>query len=424
MFVLRSKLSCVAGVVALLGTAGLAPAQDSAALVNALIRKGVLTHQEAEDIRADLTLENAAVSAATSQSPNLARLAIGGRIQYQYAHLATDIAGTSADPAVVNHLFLRRVRLSFRANFKDGWSSHVNYDLGTANFDAAQIEKTFSPRLKLQVGYWKAPIGYEEYFMSSGDLKAIERSTINRYFVESNNGRRLGAGKYRNGVWLLGNDGQGLSWDFAVTNAEAQGVTVNDALAQGSAGNNQLAYWGSVAYLRPFAESAGRIKLGATYGYLPDQGGRVVGTGSDLAVWSAYFDWRYQQVSLIGEYFGSDNERGASATRDAKSDGWSLMTTFRLTPKLEPVLRYSMIDSDGRGVQLGDGIRSAASGGTHDKMHEWFLGTNWYVLGDETKHDVRLQAGYILGESSGIPLSGAPAKATARGFRSQLQLSF
>ena len=422
MLSLKSKCLALMGGVLLSASAVLA--QDNAALVNALIRKGVLTNQEAEDIRAELILENAAISAATSQSPNLARFAIGGRVQFQYAHLATDIAGTSADPAAVNHLFLRRVRLSFRATFKDGWSSHVNYDLGNANFDVAQIEKIFSPRLKVQAGYWKAPIGYEEYFTSSGELKAIERSTINRYFVESNNGRRLGAGKYRNGVWLLGNNGGNLSWDFAVTNAEAQGVVVNDAIAQGSAANNQLAYWGSVAYQRPFADAAGRLKLGATYGYLPDQGGRVVGTGSDLAVWSAYFDWRYQQVSFVGEYMGSDNERGASAIRDAKSNGWSLMTTFRLTPKLEPVLRYSMIDSDGRGVQLGDGIRSAASGGTHDKMHEWFLGTNWYLLGDETKHDVRLQAGYILGESNGIPITGAPAKATVRGFRSQLQLSF
>lgn len=398
--------------------------QDSAALVNALIRKGVLTHQEAEDIRAELMTENAPISAATSQSPNLVRLAIGGRVQFQYAHLTTDVSRTGADPAPVNHLFLRRVRVSFRATLKNGWSAHVNYDLGNANFDVAQVEKTFSPNLKLQAGYWKAPIGYEEYFMSSGELKAIERSPINRYFVESNNGRRLGAGKYRNGIWLLGNDGRYLSWDFAVTNAEAQGVTVNDALAQGSAANNQLAYWGSVAFQRPFAESAGRLKLGATYGFLPDQGGKVVGTGNDLAVWTAYFDWRRENLSLIGEYFGSKNERGASATRDADSSGWSLMATVRLTSTLEPVLRYGTIDSDGRGVQLGDGIRSAASGGTHDKMHEWFFGTNWYLLGDEAKHDVRLQAGYIFGESRDTPLTGAPAKATVRGVRSQLQLSF
>lgn len=401
-----------------------AAAQDSAALVNALIRKGILTNQEAEEIRADLMLENAPVSAATSQSPNLARLAIGGRVQFQYAHLATDIDGTNADPAVVNHLFLRRVRISFRATFKEGWSAHVNYDLGNANFDAAQIEKIFSPRLKVQAGYWKAPIGYEEYYLSSGELKAIERSTINRYFVESNNGRRIGAGKYRNGVWLLGNNGGNLTWDLAVTNAEAQGVTVNDALAQGSGSNNQLAYWASSVYTRPFAEAAGRLKVGASYGFLPDQGGRTVGTGNDLTVWSGFFDWRYLDGSLIGEYFGSDNERGASATRDAKSDGWSLMATYRFTPRFEPVLRYSRIDSDGRGVQLGDGIRSAASGGTHDKMNEWFLGTNWYLLGDETKHEVRLQAGYLLGESSGVPITGAPAKATLRGFRSQLQLSY
>jgi hypothetical protein len=165
------------------------------------------------------------------------------------------------------------------------------------------------------------------------------------------------------------------------------------------------------------------LKVGASYGFLPDQGGKTLGVGNDLAVWSAYADLRYGAFSLLGEYFGSDNERGASATLDSQSYGYWVMGSYRVGA-FEPVVRYSFTDSDGRGVQLGDGIRSAASGGTHDKLSEWFFGSNWYILGNEAKHEVKLQAGFLFGESWDVPITGATARAYAEGFRSQLQVNF
>lgn len=419
---LKLTTKILATAVALCG-ASVAFAQDSGPLIETLLRKGLLTDQEAEDLRADLANNNAATLASTSATPNLTKLIISGRIQYQYVSLDTEINGTANDPATVSHAFLRRVRLGVKANFFNGWSSFINYDFGSNNFDAAYVEKIFNPTWTLQAGFKKAPIGYEEYFVSSGALKAIERSTVNRYFVESNNGRRLGGGKYRQGVWLLGKNPSGFTWEFAVTNPEATGVTPTDTTGTGGAGNNGFAYWANVGYSRANIETQSLLKLGASYGYLPDQGGKTVGTGNDLAVWSIFADYRFRQFSILGEYFGSDNERGASATRDSKSNGYWIMGTYRYGP-YEPVVRYSFTDSDGRGVQLGDGIRSAASGGTHDKLSEWFFGVNWYILGNEAKHEVKLQAGYLFGESSDIPITGAPAKAYTEGFRSMLQVNF
>jgi phosphate-selective porin len=414
------RLAAVAGLLALAGTAF---AQDNATLINALLRKGILTDQEAEDLRADISRENTAALASTSVTPNLSKLIITGRIQYQFANLATDINGTTNDPNYINHAFLRRVRLGFRANFFNGWASFINYDLGSSNFDAAYIEKTFNPTWTLQAGFKKAPMGYEEYFVSSGAIKAIERSTVNRFFVESNNGRRLGGGKYRQGVWLLGKNPNGLTWELAVTNPEATGVTTGDVITTGAPSNNNFAYWGNVGYSTPFAELQGLFKAGASYGLLPDQGGKTLGVGNDLKVWSLYADLRYRQYSLVAEYFGSDNERGASATLDSQSKGYWVMGSYRFGP-YEPVVRYSYVDSDGRGVQLGDGIRSAASGGTHDKLAEWFFGVNWYLLGNEAKHEVKLQGGYLFGESWDVPITGARARAYGEGFRSQLQVNF
>ncbi len=425
MFSQKSKLLAL---VAFLFGSTFTIAQDSGPLIEALLRKGVLNDQEAEDLRADLANNNAAKLASTSAMPNLSKLTISGRIQYQFAALDTDISGTTADPVYVNHAFLRRVRLGIKANFSRGWSSFINYDFGSSNFDAAYIEKIFNPMWTVQAGFKKAPIGYEEYFVSSGAIKAIERSTVNRFFIESNNGRRLGGGKYRQGVWVLGKIPSGLSWEFAVTNPEATGVATGDTITTGGASNNKFAYWANVGYSKPFAELQGLFKIGGSYGFLPDQGGKATATpfvvpGNDLTVWSIYGDLRYRQFSLVGEYFGSDNEKGASATLDSQSSGYWVMGSYRYGA-FEPVVRYSYVDSDGRGVQLGDGIRSAASGGTHDKLSEWFFGANWYLVGNEAKHEVKLQAGYLLGESKDIPITGAAAKASVQGFRSQLQVNF
>jgi hypothetical protein len=419
-FTIMRRAALAAGC---LGFAALSCAQDSGPLIDALLRKGLLTDQEAEDLRADLANNNAAALASTSVTPNLSKLTLSGRIQYQYASLDTDINGPSADPAHVSHAFLRRVRFGVKANFYNGWSSFINYDFGSNNFDAAYIEKIINPVWTLQAGFKKVPFGYEEYFVSSGALKAIERSTVNRYFVESNNGRRLGGGKYRQGLWILGKDPSGFSWEFAVTNPEATGVSATDTTGTGNATNNGFAYWGNVGYTLAFPEAAGSLKTGASYGFLPDQGGKTLGAGNDLSVWSVYADLRYRRFSLLGEYFGSDNEKGASATLDSNSWGYWVMGAYRFGP-YEPVLRYSFTDSDGRGIQIGDGIRSAASGGTHDKLWEWFVGANWYIIGNEAKHEVKLQAGYLFGESEDLPITGASAKASVEGFRSQLQVNF
>ena len=131
---------------------------------------------------------------------------------------------------------------------------------------------------------------------------------------------------------------------------------------------------------------------------LRHQGGGVLGEGEAAS----------EQFSLLGEYFGSDNQKGASATQDSSSNGYWVMATYR-TGAFEPVIRHSFTDSDGRGIQLGDGIRSAASGGTHDKLTEWFFGVNWYIVGNEAKHEVKLQAGYMTGESQDIPITGVSA---------------
>jgi hypothetical protein len=422
MLNLKSKL--LAAGAALL-CAGLAMAQDNSALIETLMRKGIITDQEAEDLKADLANDNMAKLVSTSATPNMSKLVFSGRFQAQFVNLDTNINGTTADPAYVNHFFLRRIYLGVKPVFSNGWSAFLNYDFAGSTFDAAYIEKIFNPMFVVQAGFKKAPIGYEEYFVSSGALKSIERSPITRFFVEGNNGRRLGAGSYRQGVWVSGKNG-GWTYELAVTNPERGEDAIAAAPGTGNNTNNNFAYWGNLNYSKAFAETQGLFKMGASVGFLPDQGGPSntgLGKGDDLTVWSIYADLRYRNFSLMGEYFGSNDEHGVSATRDASPSGFWIQPSYRFGP-YEAVVRYTYVDSDGRGVNLSDGIRSAPGGGTMGKLTEWFIGANWYLVGNEAKHEVKWQLGYIFGETEDTALGVSGPKAYTNGVRSQLQVNF
>ena len=390
-------------------------AQDGKALVDVLIKKGILTQDEATAIQKDLTKSDAAAYATTKKGKYLEKLTFSGRFQIQYAGLSTDIDGTSNDPAATNHFFLRRMYLGVTAQLSEGWTGNLNYDFAGSTFDAMFVEHKFNNMAVLDVGFRKVPFGLEEWYTSSSNLRAIERSPGTRYFVEGNNGRRLGAGSYRTGLFLGGKDDSGIFYNVAVTNPErdesASGVT-----SQGSSSNNNAAYWGNIGYTTKV--SGGSLVLSGSVGLLPDQGGKTLGAGNDLTVYNAFAEFTSGGFDLQLEYFGSSNDHGASPTKDSSSSAYSVQPAYRFGD-YELVGRYTYVDSDGRGVNLSDGIRSAPSGGTMDTMMEWFFGFNYYIRGN----DVKWQIGYIHGESNDT-VTGASAKASTDGVRSMMQVNF
>jgi len=421
------RVASLTGVLAALGCglfSASASAQDSGALVEALVRKGILTAQEAEEIRADLLREAAEPPAvATAGSSLTTRLRISGRIQTQFASIDTDISGTSDDPAATNHFFARRLYLTARADLGPNWASNITYDFAGSLFDAAWVQYKGSG-FTVDLGLRKVNLGYEER-TSSGSLKAIERSGVTRYFVEENNGRRLGAGSYRVGAFVDGKQGA-FFYGAAITNPE-RAVNSGAAASAGNSTRNQFAFWANAGFSGPLGEGGDATYIvGAGAGYLPDQGGRPVGTGDDLTVYTVYADVRGLaggRFGLAAELLGADVERGVSATRDASPLGYWVQPTFKVSEQFELVARYSALDSDGRGVSLSDGVRSAPGGGTHDKLREFFFGGNWYLRGN----DLKLQAGYVHGESRdevGGGGAGGVVRAKARGVRSQLQFNF
>lgn len=403
---LRLNSKIIVAAAALLG-AGVASAQDNKALLDALIRKGVLTADEARSVEAEAK-KSAAVYAVPGAKP-VTKLGIGARLQIQYAGLSTDI-DNAADPASTNHFFLRRVYLVTKANFGSNWSMNITYDAAESLFDAAVVQYKNGANT-VDIGLRKAPLGFEE-LTSSGSLKAIERSGVTRYFVEPNNGRRLGAAGYRIGLFTDGSAGN-FFYGAAITNPERVGGSTDN----GSAANNRQAFWAHGGVKGKF--EGGGYTLGVAGALLPDQGGKTLGAGHDLTVWSAYFDVTSGAFQLSGEYLTADVDRGASATADASPSGYWVLAAYKLNPQWEGVFRYSSLDTDGRGVNLADSVRSAPSGGTMDKLQEFFVGANWYIQGN----DLKWQFGYVWGRSEDT-VTGAVAKAETTGLRSQFQVNF
>lgn len=420
----RLNLRRLALVACFLGATGISLAQDSGALITALIRKGILTNQEAEDIRADLVRESNTIPAhAMGGGKSTDRLSVGMRLQLQYANIDTEVKNAVVQPVATSHFFTRRMYLTLKAGVGGDWGATMTYDLAGGSYDEAILEWKPTSDLSFNFGLRKVNVGYEER-ASSGNLKSIERSGITRYFVESNNGRRLGAASYRIGAFLDGkkeiNSTTNFVYSAAITNPE-RNETFTGASSVGDGGSNHFAFWGN-------AGIAGKLPGNGTWiagigaGFIPDQGGfgtTNFGRGFDLSIYSAYFDLQSGRFGLMAEYLTADIERGVSLTRDAKPAGFFIQPSFLITDAIELVARYQKLDTDGRGVNLGDVVRSAPVGPTMNKFDEWYLGANWYLRGN----DLKFQLGAISGKTKET-VTGAPAEAKTVGIRSQMQIQF
>ena len=401
------------------------PAQDSGALLDILIKKGILTNQEAEDVRADLIRDSNTIPAhAMGGGKSTDRLSVGMRLQTQYANLGTEIRGNPVNPVPTDHFYLRRAYLTLKAGVGGDWGAQFTYDFAGGSYDDAIIQWKPTSDLQFDFGLRKVNVAYEER-ASSGDIKAIERSTVTRYFVESNNGRRLGAASYRIGAFLDGkrelNSQVNFVYSAAVTSPERnEGGTA--AAGAGDATSNHVAFWGNAGLAGKLANNGTWI-AGVGAGFEPDQGGfgtANLGKGFDLTLYSIYTNVTMGRFGFMGEYLTAKVERGSSfANTDATPKGFYLQPTFLVTDTVEAVVRYAYLDSDHRGVNLSDVVKAGPGGGVMNKVTEWYAGGNWYLRAADLKY----QLGLVYAKSRDT-LTGASAEAKSFGVRSQMQLQF
>lgn len=404
-----------------------ARAQESNALINVLVKKGILSSQEAGEIHAELSGENQkTITRTLSGGKKTSALSLTGRVQVQYAGISSSLEQPAGQPHMdgassTSHFFLRRVYLGAKARLGSNWSANINYDFAGELFDKAYLEwagDIGGLPFAFDAGLRKVNFGYEEY-TSSGSLKAIERSAVTRYFAEDNNGRRLGAASYRVGFFAdynpkaFSGKATGFFAGVAITNPER----VGESTSIGDHTNNNPAYWANAGY----SGKAGDLKYraGVAIAWLPDQGGAGnANRGKDLDIQegSVYADVSYKRFQAAAEFIHAKLEESAGG--DNRINGVWVQPSLKIAGGVELVARYSYLDTDGRGVRVSDGARSAPSIGgaaTAGRMHEYYAGINYYVLGD----DLKIQLGYV-----GAKTFGADRNETVHGVRSQIQVNF
>ena len=466
---LKSMLIAAAAI-----TAVTASAQDKATL-DLLVSKGVITPEE----RAK-TLEsgfNASVDAPKSVSIKEAttkNFTLGAYFQTFYENFSysqTTAAGvSSSNYRTQSDFIIRRVYLTLDANLGEGFTSSISYDLSgqfpsTAyNFDRAIISATSSLGT-IDAGWKKVNWGIEEVPLSSifkdgsssSNLYGVERSNADRYWQESengstngSNGRRLGFGFHHLGLFYTSPATKnGFEYGASVVNAASSYVLAP------TKGLNDVDYYLNALY-NFSSDDDHKFAIGVNYGH--DRYNEATAAFSSYAtmdgfnpfIMAKYGNWTFQAQYLSTKVDSTyDNVAGVNgaAYGNHTPTGQTYILAYRFSPNWEGVARFDHLDTDRRGVQIGDVIRdfgtvnvndgsaggAGISGSSFNSTDSYYLGVNYYFslkagskdyAGKNAKIMVGYQQSIFKDIVSGGAVTGAGASATVNELRVCAQLAW
>ncbi len=420
---MNTKLTnTILSAVLFLGAAAAVNAQDKTTL-DLLVSKGVITRAEADKIGKSSV-------AITPKEKTTKSIKLIGRVQTQYENINVDeySAGTSKSLAAKNDFIMRRMFLGMDASLGSGWSALVIADLARSSdgyLEYAYITKKLDYEFikgAADFGYKKITFAYEEY-MSASKLLTVERSLATRYFSEGNNGRRLGLAGRHTGVYWNGKVDciDGLGYGVSITNSYNNNPT---SIPEGA--DNALMYAANVSYSTKIDNFS--IKAGVNFAYT--NGMNVAGTAgtSHQAVYGVnpYVALSAFGLDIWSDFLLAQVENGKNGyTQDAMPMGVNIAAEYKFDigefGKLAPAVRYSWIDTDGRGIKMSDGVRNANASTTYNAGQSVYVGLNWYIMGN----DLKFQIGYEWAQLNGSANNRHLAQhSDANAVRAQMQVLF
>lgn len=359
-----------------------ANAQDKA-LLETLVKKGMLTQQEAAQIAKD----SVAVTPATKSTKSI-KIFGGGQGWYSWGKNSVKARTDSFDQQ--SGFTLRYVKLGIEADVGGGWSAEVVTDFGTEGESKNYLDKVVASKKidldylngTLQLGLRKVNMGYEQNMDDFGQY-AVERS-VATYFFTRYEGKNFGSRTV--GVFWDGNITQvdGLYYGAAVTSGVSEGGVEN--FVTGAQDSSALSFWVNAGY-KNVADIKGETlsyDLGINFGYAP-QGSTLAYTQKG-SVWGinpyATINWR--GLTLIGEFFLQQVEDYYTPGRDGVGRtpmGANFTAAYKMDigewGAIEPVFRASYVTTNGMGLKSvytgDDNLRDI------NQAMTFYGGVNWYA---------------------------------------------
>jgi phosphate-selective porin len=169
-YVIRTVL-----LLSILFSALISKAQQNEDLLNVLIKKGVITQQEADSIRSDQAVKEQAKKDKDKQNQH--GITIGSRALQISGLVQTEYEGFQ-QTGVNNTFLLHRARLDVKGDIDDKWNYEVYTEFaGTTKLLDAYTTCKIADFLKFTAGQFKVPYSLESLIADS-QLDFIDRSQV------------------------------------------------------------------------------------------------------------------------------------------------------------------------------------------------------------------------------------------------------
>lgn len=312
-------------VIIILTSAIASKAQSNDELLNLLIKKNLLTQQEADSLRSDLALKEQ--QKRDKDKENQHSISIGSRALQISGLVQARYQGF--EQKTVNNAFdLHRARLDAKGNITDQWSYEVYTEFASSVklIDAYTAYK-FADYLKFTVGQFKLPFSNES-LVSDSQLEFIDRSqgvealvSRSKDVIGNSNGRDIGA--QLSGSFAKIDDRYLFDYSFGVFNGAGYNVTTDNNNHKDFSGRfvvhpiKNLDFGGSIYRGQGIPTGATASQTRNRYGF---DGKYVIGA-----------------LSLNAEYI-----HGTDAA--IQRDGWFGQAGYYIIPQIQLVARYDTYD--------------------------------------------------------------------------------
>lgn len=411
------------------GAAIAANAQDKA-LLETLVKKGMLTQQEA----AQIAKESVAVTPATKSTKSI-KIFGGAQGWYTWGK-DTVKAGAATSPKQTSGFTLRYVKLGVEADVGGGWSATVVTDFGSEGSSRNYLDKVVASKKvdldylngTLQLGLRKANMGYEQNMCDFGQL-AIERSVATNFFTR---------GSYSDFSKNFGGRTVGVFWDGNITQVEGlyyslavtSGLTEStDGFLSSAQNSSALSFYASMGY-KNIAEIKGEslaYDFGMNFGYAPQgmRNNNIAVNESRGSVWgiNPYATASWKGLTAIAEFFLQQYEDytpfGSGSGICKTPLGANLTVAYKMDMgdwgAIEPVARWSYVYANGGPIvsEFADNLALA-----YNQAMTGYLGLNWYATAS-----VKTSLGYEFGYFD-QDVDGGAARTYSNSVRAQVQVLF